>query len=75
VSSPKERIKVAVGSNPWSNSHKIANLASICERYGGRGHAKVAAISLPPSELERARGVAAQIVQELRATSSLGAGE
>ncbi len=75
VSSSKERIKIAVGSNPWSNSHKIANLASICERYGGGGHAKVAAISLPPSELERARGVAAQIVQELRATSSLGAGE
>ena len=37
----------------------MPNLASICERYGGGGHAKVAAISLPPTELERARGVAA----------------
>jgi len=71
VSSSKERIKIAVGSNPWSNAPKTANLASICERYGGGGHPKVAAISLPPSDLERARGVAAQIVQELRATTGL----
>ena len=55
VSSSKERIKIAVGSNPWSTSPRIANLASICERYGGGGHPKVAAISLPPTELERAR--------------------
>jgi hypothetical protein len=66
LSSSKERIKIAVGSNPWSTAPKTANLASICERYGGGGHPKVAAISLPPTELERARGVAAQIVQELR---------
>jgi len=66
VSSSKERIKIAVGSNPWSSAPKGANLASICERYGGGGHAKVAAISLPPLELERARSVAAQIVHELR---------
>ena len=71
LSSSKERIKIAVGSNPWSTAPKIANLASICERYGGGGHPKVAAISLPPSDLERARGVAAQIVQELRAATGL----
>jgi hypothetical protein len=73
VSSSKERIKIAVGSNPWSTSPRIANLASICERYGGGGHPKVAAISLPPSELERARSVAAQIVQELRAATRVEA--
>src|SRR5271157_3458503 len=66
VSSSKERIKIAVGSNPWSSAPKTANLASICERYGGGGHPKVAAISLPPLDLERARKVAAQIVRELR---------
>jgi len=66
LSSSKDRIKIAVGSNPWSHAPKTANLASICERYGGGGHAKVAAISLPPLELERARRVAAQIVHELR---------
>ncbi len=66
LSSSKERIKIAVGTNPWSTVQKTANLASICERYGGGGHPKVAAISLPPQDLERARSVAAQIVQELR---------
>ena len=66
LSSSKERIKIAVGSNPWSSAPKGANLASICERYGGGGHPKVAAISLPPLDLDRARSVAAQIVQELR---------
>jgi len=66
LSSSKERIKIAVGSNPWSTAPKTANLASICERYGGGGHPKVAAISLPPTDLVRARSVAAQIVQELR---------
>jgi hypothetical protein len=69
LSQSKERIKIGVGSNPWSSAPKTANLASICERYGGGGHAKVAAISLPPDNLERARGVAAQIVQELRSGS------
>ena len=68
LSQSKERVKIGVGTNPWSNDPKTANLASICERYGGGGHAKVAAISLPPTNLEHARGVAAQIVEELRAS-------
>ena len=68
VSRSPERIKIAVGSNPWNPAPKTANLATICERYGGGGHAKVAAISLPPSDLERALEVAHKILQELRAT-------
>ncbi len=68
VSRSPERIKIAVGSNPWNPAPKTANLATICERYGGGGHAKVAAISLPPSDLESALEVAHKIVQELRAT-------
>jgi hypothetical protein len=68
VSRSPERIKIAVGSNPWHPAPKRANLATICERYGGGGHAKVAAISLPPSDLERALEVARKIVKELRAT-------
>ncbi len=67
VSRSPERIKIAVGSNPWNPTPKTANLATICERFGGGGHAKVAAISLPPAELARAREVAGQIVRELRA--------
>lgn len=68
VSRSRERIKIAVGSNPWNPTPKDANLASICERFGGGGHAKVAAISLPPDDLERGRAIAGEIVQELRST-------
>jgi hypothetical protein len=68
LSRSQERIKIGVGSNPWNAAPKTANLASICERYGGGGHAKVAAISLPPADLERGREVVRQIVQELRAS-------
>ena len=66
LSSSQERIKIGVGSNPWNATPKTANLASICERYGGGGHAKVAAISLPPTDLARAREVANEIVTNLR---------
>jgi hypothetical protein len=61
-----ERIKIAVGSNPWNPTPKTANLASICERFGGGGHAKVAAISLSPTDLAHARKVAHQILRELQ---------
>lgn len=72
LSRSHERTKIAVGSNPWNPTPKNANLASICERYGGGGHAKVAAISLPPDDLATAREVARQIVEELRASLSSG---
>jgi nanoRNase/pAp phosphatase (c-di-AMP/oligoRNAs hydrolase) len=42
------------------------NLASICERYGGGGHARVGAISLAPGEVDEARKIAAEIVGELQ---------
>ncbi len=68
LSQSKERIKIAVGSNPWNPMPKGANLASICEQYGGGGHAKVAAISLPPGDLERGHEIAVEIVGGLRST-------
>jgi len=68
VSRSCERTKIGVGSNPWNPTPKTANLATICERYGGGGHAKVAAISLPPDALDRAREVARQITRELQAS-------
>jgi hypothetical protein len=63
------RTKVAVGSNPWTKADpaKLVNLAQVCERYGGGGHARVGAISFPPDQAERARAAAAEIVAELRA--------
>jgi hypothetical protein len=60
------RTKISVGSNPWATEVPKHNLASICERYGGGGHARVGAISLAPGELEKARAIAADIVAELK---------
>jgi len=67
------RTKVAVGSNPWTKADpaKMVNLAQVCERYGGGGHARVGAISFPPDQEERARAAATEIVTELRAKNPL----
>ena len=62
------RTKVSVGSNPWSKVEPYENLAKICERYGGGGHARVGAISFPPDRFEQARQAANEIVAELRAS-------
>jgi len=64
------RVKVSVGSNPWTEADGMSNLAKICERYGGGGHARVGAISFPPGEFERATQAAQEIVRELRAHSA-----
>jgi hypothetical protein len=66
LSSSSFRVKVAVGSNPWAEKDNMVNLAKICERYGGGGHARVGAISFPPDKADDARKAAAEIVQELR---------
>ena len=66
VSHSSVRTKISVGSNPWAPQEPTYNLASICERYGGGGHARVGAISFETGELERARSVAADIVAELK---------
>ena len=60
------RTKISVGSNPWAPVEPVHNLASICERYGGGGHSRVGAISLPPNQLDEARRVAKEIVAELK---------
>ena len=60
------RTKISVGSNPFSPRPRRHNIASICERYGGGGHAVVGAVSFKPEEVERARAVAREILAELR---------
>src|SRR5258708_7053632 len=66
LSSSSFRVKVSVGSNPWTKKRNMVNLAKICERYGGGGHARVGAISFPPDPGADARVAAAEIVKELR---------
>jgi hypothetical protein len=73
LSSSSFRTKVSVGSNPWSMADpaKMTNLAAICERYGGGGHARVGAISFPPDQAGEARKAAEEIVAELRTKNPL----
>ena len=59
------RTKISVGSNPWSPRPRTHNIATICERYGGGGHAVVGAVSFKPDEVERGRAAVREIVAEL----------
>ena len=63
------RVKVSVGSNPWAPSPPIVNLAKVCERYGGGGHARVGAISFDVNQHKEAIKAAHEIVDELRASA------
>ena len=60
------RSKISIGSNPWNPDAAEDNLASLAEQYGGGGHPRVAAISLDPGDLERAKQVARDIAGKLR---------
>jgi hypothetical protein len=62
------RVKVSVGSNPWAPSPPVVNLAKVCERYGGGGHARVGAISFDVTQHAAAKRAAQEIVEELRAS-------
>ena len=59
------RTKISVGSNPWSPRPRTHNIATICERYGGGGHAVVGAVSFGPDEIEKGREAMREIVAEL----------
>ncbi len=62
------RTKVSVGTNPWTkkSAGELANIAAICERYGGGGHARVGAISFAVDREDEARVAVGEIVRELR---------
>jgi len=66
VSPSSFRTKISVGSNPWTPGEHKHNLATICERYGGGGHAVVGAVSLSPDDLELGRTYMKEIVDEIQ---------
>ena len=66
VSASAVRAKVSLGTNPWNLANADANLASLAEKYGGGGHARVSAISFDPHDIPRAREVARELVADLR---------
>jgi hypothetical protein len=66
VSASPTRAKVSVGTNPWKEASVEINLATLAEKYGGGGHARVAAISFGPGDVVHAREVAKEIAATLR---------
>jgi len=60
------RTKISVGSNPWAPRPRTHNIAEICERYGGGGHAVVGAVSLKPEDIELGRQYMREIIAELQ---------
>ena len=60
------RTKISVGSNPWSPRPRTHNIAEICERYGGGGHAVVGAVSLRREDLELGKKYMEEIIEEIR---------
>lgn len=60
------RTKISVGSNPWSPRPRTHNIAEICERYGGGGHAVVGAVSLKPDEVEKGERFMREIIEILQ---------
>jgi hypothetical protein len=65
VSRGKSRCKISVGYNPWSGVERLHDIARICQRYGGGGHAVVGAVALPPNEPERTKQIGLEITAEL----------
>ena len=63
------RTKISVGTNPWTKVpvEKLMNLAEICERYGGGGHARVGAVSFAPDKKDEASKAAREIAAILSA--------
>ena len=60
------RTKISVGSNPWSPRPRLHNIAEICEKYGGGGHAVVGAVSLKPEDLELGKKYMREIIEQLQ---------
>ncbi len=65
VTRSKSKCKLSIGYNPWSPTPRRHDIATICERHGGGGHAVVGAISLTADRAEEARALAQSIAREL----------
>ena len=66
ISQSDFRTKISVGSNPWAPRPRTHNIAEICERYGGGGHAVVGAVSLKPEDLDLGHRYMKEIIEELQ---------
>jgi hypothetical protein len=64
-----QRTKISVVAEPLKPGPRTHDIAKICERYGGGGHAVVGAVSFKPEEVEEARQAVREIVAELSSKS------
>jgi hypothetical protein len=63
-----QNVKISVGHNPWFAERPGAvqhDIGLLCESYGGGGHSVVGGVTLPASELDRAREICAAIAKQL----------
>ncbi len=67
VTRSRKKCKLSIGYNPWCGVPRTHDIAKICERHGGGGHAVVGAISLPadPESTARAVALSKEIAREL----------
>jgi hypothetical protein len=67
VTRSSSKCKISVGYNPWSGIPRKHNIAALCERYGGGGHAVVGAVAVAASDVAGAQRIAQEIADALRA--------
>lgn len=61
----KKHLKVSIGYNPWSPKERTHDVAAICRRHGGGGHAVVGAFAVPLDKVDDAQRLAQEVVDEL----------
>lgn len=66
ISKSMGKVKISVGSNPWSKKPRTVNIADLCARYGGGGHPVVGAASLAENQIEQARLYYQEIISYLQ---------
>lgn len=63
-------VQLSVGSNPWRSFARRHDIASICQMFGGGGHAVVGGICLPNATVEQGRVILNKIVDLLTASEA-----
>lgn len=71
VTQDARRIKISVGSNPWRKEERRHNIARLCERYGGGGHAAVGAVSVARGEWTQTSAIVAELKSHLADPSDI----
>ena len=61
----RDQLKLGVGWNPWSGLERGHDIADLCRREGGGGHAVVGAANFPHERIDDARAALARVVDAL----------